>query len=206
MYKIAVIPGDGTGPEVVNEGLKVLKAVAEKYKIIGCNKLYEEIFSTIESLEDLYNDNYLGFHRITLSMAAIILARMHGYNVLKTDDEYHIVVDKKLLTIQQDDYRPSYYYKPKVYPLHELKSIVSDRTNNLINYLENNLDLLGQAAFDHLIVLMPSVCYGKKDVKQEEQELMSDKFLDIMLVGNKSFIPILLGEKDGKSYFISYFI
>ena len=112
-----------------------IKLLAEKYKIIGCNKLYEEIFSTIESLEDLYNDNYLGFHRITLSMAAIILARMHGYNVLKTDDEYHIVVDKKLLTIQQDDYRPSYYYKPKVYPLHELKSIVSDRTNNLINYL-----------------------------------------------------------------------
>jgi 3-isopropylmalate dehydrogenase len=32
MYKIAVIPGDGTGPEVVAEGLKVLKAISEKYK------------------------------------------------------------------------------------------------------------------------------------------------------------------------------
>jgi len=31
-YKIAVIPGDGTGPEVVDEGLKVLRAVAEKEK------------------------------------------------------------------------------------------------------------------------------------------------------------------------------
>lgn len=30
-YKIAVIPGDGTGPEVVREGLKVLEAVAQKY-------------------------------------------------------------------------------------------------------------------------------------------------------------------------------
>lgn len=30
MYKIAVIPGDGTGPEVVAEGLKVLEAVAGK--------------------------------------------------------------------------------------------------------------------------------------------------------------------------------
>jgi len=29
-YKIAVIPGDGTGPEVVAEGLKVLKAVSQK--------------------------------------------------------------------------------------------------------------------------------------------------------------------------------
>ena len=29
-YKIAVIGGDGTGPEVVREGVKVLKAVAKK--------------------------------------------------------------------------------------------------------------------------------------------------------------------------------
>ncbi len=29
MYKVAVIPGDGTGPEVVEEGLKVLGAVSE---------------------------------------------------------------------------------------------------------------------------------------------------------------------------------
>ena len=30
MHKIAVIPGDGTGPEVVDEGLKVLEAIARK--------------------------------------------------------------------------------------------------------------------------------------------------------------------------------
>lgn len=30
-YKIAVIPGDGTGPEVVAEGLKVLKAASKKF-------------------------------------------------------------------------------------------------------------------------------------------------------------------------------
>lgn len=33
MHKIAVIGGDGTGPEVVAEGLKVLKAVTDKFKI-----------------------------------------------------------------------------------------------------------------------------------------------------------------------------
>jgi 3-isopropylmalate dehydrogenase len=31
MYKIAVIPGDGTGPEVVREGLKVLAAAGKKF-------------------------------------------------------------------------------------------------------------------------------------------------------------------------------
>ena len=30
-YKIAVIPGDGTGPEVIREGLKVLKAASSKF-------------------------------------------------------------------------------------------------------------------------------------------------------------------------------
>ncbi len=30
-YKIAVLPGDGTGPEVVREGLKVLNAAADKF-------------------------------------------------------------------------------------------------------------------------------------------------------------------------------
>ena len=34
MYKIAVLPGDGTGPEVVQEGLKVLDAVGFKYEKI----------------------------------------------------------------------------------------------------------------------------------------------------------------------------
>jgi 3-isopropylmalate dehydrogenase len=30
-YNIAVMPGDGTGPEVVNEGIKVLKAASDKF-------------------------------------------------------------------------------------------------------------------------------------------------------------------------------
>ncbi len=33
MYRIAVIAGDGTGPEVINEGLKVLNSISLKYRI-----------------------------------------------------------------------------------------------------------------------------------------------------------------------------
>ncbi len=47
-YQIAVIPGDGTGPEVVNEGLKVLRAVSEK-----------ENFKLDLTLYDLGGDRYL---------------------------------------------------------------------------------------------------------------------------------------------------
>jgi len=39
-YKIAVIPGDGTGPEVVAEGLKVLKAASKKFNF----SYREEVF------------------------------------------------------------------------------------------------------------------------------------------------------------------
>lgn len=40
-YRIAVIPGDGIGPEVVHEGLKVLKAVSEKENIKLDLSLYD---------------------------------------------------------------------------------------------------------------------------------------------------------------------
>ena len=41
MYRIAVIPGDGTGPEVVKEGLKVLKAVSNKVGFRYETKVYD---------------------------------------------------------------------------------------------------------------------------------------------------------------------
>jgi len=47
-YQVAVIPGDGTGPEVVDEGLKVLKAVSEK-----------ENFQLEFSFYDLGGERYL---------------------------------------------------------------------------------------------------------------------------------------------------
>ena len=48
MYKLAVIPGDGTGPEVVRVGLKVLAVAAKKYKF----KYRTEVF-------DFGGDKYL---------------------------------------------------------------------------------------------------------------------------------------------------
>ncbi|MCX5849162.1 MAG: 3-isopropylmalate dehydrogenase [Deltaproteobacteria bacterium] len=70
-YKIAVIPGDGTGPEVVNEGLKVLKAVAAsqsiKYELVHYDLGGERYKKTGEILPDSileelrkYNAIYLG--------------------------------------------------------------------------------------------------------------------------------------------------
>lgn len=56
MYKIAVIPGDGVGPEVIREGLKILKAVAEvvglKYELINYDFGGERYLKTGEVLPD----------------------------------------------------------------------------------------------------------------------------------------------------------
>jgi 3-isopropylmalate dehydrogenase len=56
VYKIAVIPGDGTGPEVVAEGLKVLKAVSEKFRFEYQLKHFdlggERYLNTKETLPD----------------------------------------------------------------------------------------------------------------------------------------------------------
>ncbi len=41
MYNIAVIPGDGTGPEVVNEGLKVLRAAGKKFSFAYEQKIFD---------------------------------------------------------------------------------------------------------------------------------------------------------------------
>src|SRR4030042_1386339 len=55
-YKIAVIPGDGTGPEVVGEGLKVLKAVAQaegfKTELTEYDLGGERYLKTSETLPD----------------------------------------------------------------------------------------------------------------------------------------------------------
>jgi len=56
MYKIAVIPGDGTGPEVIREGLKVLEAAAKKYNFRYESKIFdfggERYLKSGKTLED----------------------------------------------------------------------------------------------------------------------------------------------------------
>ena len=70
MYKIAVIPGDGTGPEVVREGLKVLQAVSEKfgfkYKTVEFDYGGERYMKTGEVLPDGALEELAGFDVIYL--------------------------------------------------------------------------------------------------------------------------------------------
>ncbi len=40
-YKLGLLPGDGTGPEVLNEGLKVMRAAADKFGITFDTELFD---------------------------------------------------------------------------------------------------------------------------------------------------------------------
>lgn len=70
MYRIAVVPGDGTGPEQVNEGLKVLAAVEEKFNIktekITYNLGGERYLKTGEILPDSITEELKQFDAIFL--------------------------------------------------------------------------------------------------------------------------------------------
>lgn len=50
-YKIAVIPGDGIGPEVVTEGLKVLNKVSKKETLfLTCRSLIGDLNIFLSSI------------------------------------------------------------------------------------------------------------------------------------------------------------
>ncbi len=69
-YKIAVIPGDGTGPEVIREGLKVLEAASEKFNFSYEKVIYdlgaERYLKTGEVLPESVLKELAGFDAIYL--------------------------------------------------------------------------------------------------------------------------------------------
>jgi 3-isopropylmalate dehydrogenase len=70
MHRIAVIPGDGTGPEVTREGLKVLEAAAKatgfKYETVEYDFGGDRYLRTGETLPDSALDEMRGFDAILL--------------------------------------------------------------------------------------------------------------------------------------------
>ena len=70
MYKIAVIPGDGTGPEVVREGIKVLDRISERFDIQFEYTYFdyggEHYLKTGEALPDGALETLKTFHAIYL--------------------------------------------------------------------------------------------------------------------------------------------
>jgi hypothetical protein len=130
---------------------------------------------------------------------------------------------KKLLVMK--DHRTAlmestaFAYQPRLYPLgkfHETPSTTAD----IISRVENMQELGGCPVFDYYWVLVPSINvnhphFRTKDTWRlllgEENIVCQDEYaaalaLDIALVRDGYFMPVVLGERDGKCYFLCFWM
>jgi hypothetical protein len=213
------------GEDVCEDEIEKAKEKAFRFKELGCNELSDQIIKDIESFKERQKQ-YCGFNRITMTDSVIILAKAMGcmldpslksikvpFGVFdKFDPDTNPFTEEKVASFGYALPKNSFVYKPRVYPL----DLFGHNLPKTINYLEN-FPLVGcKPIFDNFWVVVPTIDFPKKangkwcflDDNGESKAFMSyDKAkleFDLMLVKNGYLNPILLGEKDGKSYFITY--
>jgi len=117
-YKIAVIPGDGTGPEVINEGLKVLKAASKKFGFNYKEEVFdyggERYLKTGETITDKELDNLKKFD-------CIYLGAIGHPDVKPGILEQGILLKTRFGLDQYINLRPVKLYNPEFCPLKDKK-------------------------------------------------------------------------------------
>ena len=118
MYKIAVIAGDGTGPEVVAEGLKVLKAAGKKFKFDYETRDFD--FSGKRYLETgkLVDDQDVAELK---KYSAIYLGAVGDPNVLPGIIETGVLLKLRFALDQYINLRPVKLYNSNFCPLKDKK-------------------------------------------------------------------------------------
>jgi len=118
-YKIAVIPGDGTGPEVVREGLKILQAAADKFKFTFQAQSFdfggERYLKTKKTLTDEELEQMRGF-------SAIYLGAIGHPKVKPGILERGILLKLRFGLDQYINLRPVRLYTEKFCPLKDKKA------------------------------------------------------------------------------------
>lgn len=225
------------------EEIVLAEKKAKRYTDLGCSSLAEEILKTVEAFREHMEQSYYGFNRITMTNAAVILAKSLGYdyhisygspvNILipkkffgtyNFDPEYSPIEYSPLISqsagtpVFSNVYAPPYFYEPRVYPLHQFWEIAPEAVVKTINTLESFPDADGKPIFDHFGLIVPSVSFPP--VKNGDYSFRDDKGLvrsfpdrdnavrelDMILVRGGHFHPIIVGERDGKCFFISYWL
>jgi 3-isopropylmalate dehydrogenase len=119
MYKIAVIPGDGTGPEVIREGLKVLAAAGKKYNFAYEAKIFdfsgERYLKTSNLVEDKDIEELKKY-------AAIYLGAVGHPDVKPGILETGVLLKLRFSLDQYINLRPVKLYNPEFCPLKDKKA------------------------------------------------------------------------------------
>lgn len=118
-YKIAVIPGDGTGPEVVREGLKVLEAVSKKagfkYEAVNFQFDGERYLKTGKTIEEKDIQELKKY-------SAIYLGAIGHPDVKPGILETGILLKLRFSLDQYINLRPVRLYNPAFCPLKDKKA------------------------------------------------------------------------------------
>jgi len=203
-----------------------------KYEDLGCKSIADKLTEHVRQLRINLSYRYCGFNRVTMTIASVILARMHGYKLRTTWDIHdNQVVSVIIPSGAIYDFMPdsselpvsfashyldgSYHYEARAYPVHQMLPNASETMLDLVDHLDNFPDMNGKALFDDLIVLVPSVklqdhngTYFIKDLKGNILGFDSQEeaaiFLDTALITSGFANPVLLGERDSMCYWICY--
>tara|TARA_Y100000034_G_scaffold43496_3_gene53094 strand:- start:19529 stop:20794 length:1266 start_codon:yes stop_codon:yes gene_type:complete len=203
----------------------------ERFQKLGCKDLARGIETDIKNFKAQIRETYFGFNRIPMTHAAVILAKIHGYEIKRTSykSAYKILVPRSYfepltnfclegLSSQNQDYS-WFNYEPRSYTISELQENhdISEEMQTLIDYLENFPDIGGKPIFDHFRVLVPGIAYPAKDwsrgtylnekgkkISGTVEKVKTD--VDMMFIRQGTYCPILLGEKDEHCYFLSYWV
>jgi hypothetical protein len=219
------------GKAMYNEEIAEATRKANRLRNLGCLGLAGEIDRSIDVFQCHVKDCYYGFNRITVTTAAVILARLHDYTISTTFTHWESNERKCCIKVPRPRFfdftteerpplsRSDYFlYQPMAYPAHRLNNLASAETKQLIELLDNFPDANGKAIFDHFIAVVPGVQYPtvghegcwrvrnyKGVVEVYETSEIASEAVDFSLVENGYITPVLLGERDGKCYFIDYF-
>ena len=197
----------------------------KRYADLGCSCLAKQIFNSIEQFKDSVHEVYYGFNRITITNAAVILAKMLGYKLSTTwllgENERKIFFISAPQHLFEDYFEENastaygFDYEPRIYPVDKLP-ISFEHINKIIDHLEEFPEACGKAIFDNYAILVPGITCPviKNDCKYfiNKKGFKLDYYtkeeaaqaLDIHLINYGYITPILLGEKDGKCFFVSF--
>lgn len=226
------------------DDLDIAERKAQRYEQLGCTSLAGEIRKNIESFKEHIQQLYYGFNRITMTNAAIILAKCHGFEYVQETNIFGQIASEGKIVVQRSvfgkynfdpDYivelssqnsansflssqnsANSFLYEPCVYPYHEFSQIASDNVKNTISILESFPDAGNKPIFDHFGIIVPGISasfLNEKHAFLDESGVVlsfrskedARKYLDLILIKEKYIYPLIVGDKDGKCYFISYF-
>ncbi|MBU1998136.1 MAG: 3-isopropylmalate dehydrogenase [Candidatus Omnitrophota bacterium] len=119
MYKIAIIPGDGTGPEVASEGLKVLEAAGKKFNFQYETKEFDFSGKRFLSTGKLVDDKDVEELR---KYSAIFLGAVGDPDVRPGIIETGVLLKLRFALDQYINLRPVRLYNPAFCPLKDKKA------------------------------------------------------------------------------------